>query len=257
MNTQNLVILMAMIAFSSAANAQGIDGLYQPAGQSWSCSPDLIGQDGGALAIQNGILDGVGNQCELTAPVAVGDGTRFTAVCMGEGSKYSETLTIEPTETGVRIERSGYTTDWSRCKGGQDAVSTSQVPNGVWGYGDGYAGISVARNSFYLSCEPFNPSSTYPTASMMVPCPACFPREITSYTLRVDDSFTAEFEFERISNAEGSSSDLGYYPEWYAGLVPALMAGTTLEIIEESAVIATFPLKGSSKAIGALRAGCN
>ncbi|MEP3784155.1 MAG: hypothetical protein ABJM65_04955 [Ascidiaceihabitans sp.] len=53
----------------------------------------------------------------------------------------------------------------------------------------------------------------------MALCPLYFPMETSSYTLRVDGQFSREYEFERVSNAEGSISGLDYYPDWSEGLV--------------------------------------
>jgi hypothetical protein len=80
---------------------------------------------------------------------------------------------------------------------------------------------------------------------------------MTTYTLSVDDTYKKAFQFERVSNAGGSNSDLGYYPNWHEGLVTALMAGSGLSVFEDEGVIATFPLTGSSRAIAKLRDACN
>ena len=48
-----------------------------------------------------------------------------------------------------------------------------------------------------------------------------------------------------------------YAPNWDTGVVRALMAGSVLEVVEANNVIASFPLAGSSRAIGALRASCS
>jgi hypothetical protein len=249
--------LTAITALFGTAYAQTIDGLYQPSGASWSCQQDQVGTDGGALAIQNGIFDGVENRCELTEPISVGSGISYTAVCSAEGDTYRESLTITSTANGVKIEHNNSTAYWQRCDTDQVASQTRQSTNTNWGYSDRSAYITSGGNHFALSCDVFNPSSTYPTASMDVPCPLCFPRETTSYTLQVDDIFMQAFDFERVSNAEGSKSDLDYYPNWQDGLVPALMSGTSLNVLEAGNVIATFLLAGSSRAIGTLRTSCN
>jgi hypothetical protein len=212
--------------------------------------------DGGALSIQDGVFNGVENRCDLTAPSDTGNGTRFTAVCSAEGSTYEEPILISPTRNGVSIEQGGYTAYWTRCEDPQRAVA-SQSATEVWSFGNRSASIISGGNSFALSCDTFNASSTYPTATMSVPCPTCFPMETSIYTLRVDDLFSQTYEFERISNAEGSMSGLDYYPNWHEGLLPALMAGSVLEVVEQGNITATFPLAGSSRAIGQLRQQCN
>ncbi len=260
MTNRHLILISGatLAGLSLAAQAQTpFDGLYQPTGYNWSCSADFLGLDGGAVGIVDGYLEGVENRCELTSPrpSRTGVGITYTALCNGEGTEYREQVTISKTDIGVNITWGGSTISWSRC--GSSPQPQTFVPDGQWGFSDRYAYIVSGKNQFSLSCTIFNPSSTYATASMFVPCPLCFPREVTRYTLRVDDQFEQDYLFERVSNAEGSVSDLGRYPMWYDGLIPALMAGSVLEVIEQGNVIATFPLTGSSRAIGLLRKMCN
>lgn len=237
--------------------AEDIDGLYQPSGTDWTCSLSEVGMDGGALAIQNGVFEGIENRCTLTNPQPNGRGTQFAALCSAEGNTYEQPITITPTANGVSIQRDGVTSYWRRCEGAQTASTDADVPQGRWSYSDRAASIIAGGNAFELSCEAFNPSSTYPTARLVAPCPVCFPMETSTYTLRVDGQLSQDYTFERVSNAEGSISDLDYYPLWNEGLIIALMAGSVLEVIEQGNVIATFPLVGSSRAIGQLRQQCN
>lgn len=253
-----ITLIAALSLFITAPlHAQSIDGLYQPSGSEWSCSPDQIGMDGGALAIQNGVFEGVENRCELTNPQPDGRGTIFSAVCSAEGSTYEQQMTITPTANGVSIQRDGFTSYWKRCAQPQTTSTGSVPPQGRWNYADRSASIVSDGSAFELSCEPLNASSTYPTARLMAPCPTCFPMGTSTYTLRVDGQFSQDYEFERVSNAEGSISGLDYYPLWNEGLVTALMAGSMLEVVEQGNVIATFPLVGSNRAIGQLRQRCN
>lgn len=250
--------LLTFFITTSGLRAQTpFDGLYQPTGYNWSCSAEYLGADGGAVGIVDGYLEGVENRCALTSPHpnSTGGSITYTAVCSAEGTEYREEVTLSQTDAGVDITRGGYTVSWTRC--GSTAQTQPTAPDGRWGYSDRYAYIVAGGNQFSLSCETLNASSTYPTASMFVPCPLCFPNETTQYTLRVDGQFRQDYEFERVSNAEGSVSGLDYYPAWGEGLVAALMAGSMLEVIEEGNVIATFPLTGSSRAIGQLRDICN
>lgn len=250
------LVTSATLSCAGLVNAQSLDGLYQPSGTSWTCSPDQIGIEGGALSIQGGVFNGVENRCDLTEPIDTGNGTRFTAVCSAEGSTYEEAILISPTRNGVSIERGDHTAYWTRCEDPQTTVD-SQSTTDVWSFGNRSASIISGENSFALSCDTFNASSTYPTATLSVPCLSCFPMETSMYTLRVDDLFSQNYEFERISNAEGSMSGLDYYPNWREGLLPALMAGSVLEVVEPGNIIATFPLTGSSRAIDRLLQQCN
>lgn len=142
-NQSKLGWLVAAGALCGAhlTHAQSLDGLYQPSGLSWSCSPDQVGMDGGALSIQGGVYNGVENRCDLTAPIETGDGTRFTAVCSAEGSTYEEPILISPTHNGVSIERGGQTAYWTRCEDSTGVSApqgaSAQPTNGKWVYGFG------------------------------------------------------------------------------------------------------------------------
>lgn len=263
-NKSPLIVLVASATLSCAGlvNAQSLDGLYQPSGQSWTCSPEQIGMDGGALSVEGDVFNGVENRCQLTNPRPSGAGTTYTAVCSAEGEESREDLTLTPTANGINLQRSGSTIYWERCGVLQDApaAQAGSAPQGNsdrWSYGNRAASISTGGGYFELSCDTFNASSTYPTARLVAPCPLCFPMETSNYTLRVDGQFSREYEFERVSNAEGSVSGLDYYPDWTEGLVSALMTGSTLDVLKQGNVIATFPLTGSSRAVGQLRQQCN
>ncbi len=261
-SSQILLVFAAAVSCTGFANAQDLDGLYQPSGSSWTCLADHIGMDGGALSVEGDIFNGVESRCQLTNPRLDGDGTTYTAICSAEGEEYREDLTLTPTQKGLSFRRSGETFYWDRCGTVQGAPAvkarTAQPSlNNRWGFDNNAASISTGNDYFELSCDAFNASSTYPTARLVAPCPLCFPKETSKYTLRIDGEFSREYEFERISNAEGSSSDLDYYPDWNDGLVSALMAGSLLDVLEQGNVIASFPLAGSSRAIGQLRQQCN
>lgn len=248
---------------ATGASAQQFDGIYRPAGddfRGWSCADRDIGFDGGAVAILDGYLEGVENRCELTSPQPTSNGTTYTAVCSAEGSEYRETVTIAPASDGVSLTRNGRTVEWVQCdaeNAASDTQGSASTPSETWSFADGKASILAGGHYFELACEPHGARRTHPSARMSVPCPLCFPMETTQYVLRIDDLFEQQYEFERVSNAEGSVSGLDYYPDWYDGLVAALMAGSALEVIEQGGVIASFPLTGSGQAIAALRDACN
>lgn len=248
---------------ATPAISEQYDGIYRPAGddfRGWSCADSDIGLDGGAVAVPDGYLEGVENRCALTSSQPTSNVTTCTSVCAAEGSEYREAVTITPTADGVSLTRNGRTVEWVRCDADNAASNTqgaASAPSGTWSYADGKASILAGGNYFALSCEAMGASATYATARMSVSCPLCFPMEFTNYTFRIDDLFEQQYEFERISNAEGSVSGLDYYPDWYDGLVAALMAGSGLEVIEQGGVIASFSLTGSGHAIAALRDACN
>jgi hypothetical protein len=150
---------------TTSAHAQSFDGMYQPEGNDWTCNPDHIGMDGGALAIGGGFIDGVENRCELINPrqSTTGDGTQYTALCSGEGEEYREDLTIASTNDGVRILRDEYEILWTRC-GGSHASTNNETTGGgsnaQWKYANKTAFSLSGDNYFALSCETFNTSST-------------------------------------------------------------------------------------------------
>jgi hypothetical protein len=138
---KHIISAMVLACVSGSAFAQSFDGLYQPSRSSWSCAASQIGMDGGALAIQGDVFNGVENRCQLTSPRADGDGTRYTAVCSAEGEEYNEDLTLTATANGLSLKRGGSTVYWERC-GAIQGVSTPQVAstqptNGRWAYGVG------------------------------------------------------------------------------------------------------------------------
>lgn len=80
------ILALVLMGLAGATSAQDIDGLFQPSGADWTCSPDQIRMDGGALAIQNGVFEGVENRCDLTNSQTDSRGATFTATCSTEGS---------------------------------------------------------------------------------------------------------------------------------------------------------------------------
>ncbi|MEM8577637.1 MAG: hypothetical protein AAGF60_07270 [Pseudomonadota bacterium] len=107
-----LTLILALLA----APALAYDGLYYPDGyDGWDCTS--IGSDGGALAVQDGIIFGVGNMCALTnaVPVRGLDATLYDAQCMGEGSETSERMMLMSTAEGLAIVRDGFVVLWHRC----------------------------------------------------------------------------------------------------------------------------------------------
>ena len=65
------------------------DGTYRQAANA-DCG--LVGVDGGAIEISEGIFHGVENQCRMTRPVNVVDmdATLYTMECSGEGTAWTE-----------------------------------------------------------------------------------------------------------------------------------------------------------------------
>ena len=132
---KTLFTTLVALCVAGVSSAENIDGLYQPSGADWSCSPDQIGMESGALAIQNLVFEGVENRCDLTNPLPDGRGTAFTAICSAEGSTYEQPITITPTANGVSIQRDGFTSYWRRCEDHQVTTSLQQPTNNRWTLG--------------------------------------------------------------------------------------------------------------------------
>ncbi|MEH6521565.1 tetratricopeptide repeat protein [Sulfitobacter sp.] len=240
-----LVAAVLVLCSTNTVYAQNIDGIYQPKGSVWSCSPDQIGMDGGALAIQNGVLDGVENRCDLTAPVSVGNGTKFTAVCAAEGSTYSEPVTISPTSDGVKIEQEGSTIFWSRCDNQQTTEGMPQPMNGRWvlGYGQGVSESSTSDrngNTIIFSCYAGEEGELYvdiggkPIAGG--PVEFNVDGETFSMTAWADDG--------RINTECAACGDN------YTALWSATAAGSLMTVRASDSQSAAFSLNGSRDALG-------
>lgn len=107
----------ALCCFGSALAAGTYDGIYQPAGMSWSCKRADIGMDGGAMAVQNGSFYRIESVCKMTNPVTVRgmNATLFDAVCTGEGESYSFRMMLMKTGDGLVFVEDGYATTLRRC----------------------------------------------------------------------------------------------------------------------------------------------
>lgn len=258
---RNITAALVIATTSSPAISQvgsAFDGLYFPDGSTgWTCNPDHIGLDGGALGIGGGYLDGLENRCELTNPQpALGDGTSFTALCSAEGETYADVVTITKTGAGVRINRNGASVAWNACPTSSAASTDAVVQQGRWVFADGVASIRTGDSFLEFSCLPAGAASTIPTARMYA-CPLCWQGDEIAFGLRVDGGPIGMFTFTKQSNAEGMTSDLYGSPAWHDGIIPQLMSGRELTVFEGNVIIATYPLNGSSAALAALQDKCN
>lgn len=238
-----MAVALACVATSTAA--QSIDGLYQPAGSAWSCSPDQIGVDGGALAIRNGAFDGVENRCALNAPVPTGGGTRFTAECSAEGSTYSEPVTITPTADGVKIDRNGSTAYWSRCDAQIAITRTPNPSNSRWvvGFGQGVSESSTRDgngNAVTFTCNGGEDGGLYVELGG---------RPISAG--RVDFDIDGQ-EFGMTAWAEGGriNTECTVCGMNYIALWEAASAGNLMTVRASDGLSAAFSLNGSRNALG-------
>lgn len=100
-----------------AAFAAPYDGVYR---QNANAECGLIGVEGGALLIEDGIFHGVEMECRMTRPVSVVDmdATLYTMQCTGEGSVWSERAMLmadAEEEGGLIMIWNGYAFRYSRC----------------------------------------------------------------------------------------------------------------------------------------------
>lgn len=241
-----LLSVLAVWAFCGSVAAQSIDGLYRPAGANWSCSPNQIGVDGGALAIQGDTFSGVENRCDLTSPVRIGDGTRYVAICAAEGTTYREQMTITPTVDGVRITRAGGTAMWDRCEPSQDASAALPPTNGRWTFG-GSQGIYESAttdpkgNSITFTCDDLGENgglfielNGQPVAGGQV-------------VINVDGT-----DFATTAWTEGGriNTECTVCGQTYTALWAAAVAGNLMTVTASDGRSAAFSLIGSRHALG-------
>lgn len=106
-----------LILVPALAAATPYDGTYR---QTANADCALVGVDGGALRIEDGIFYGVESECRMTRPVNVVnmDATLYTMQCSGEGSLWSERAMVmfdAQEEGGIIMIWDGYAFRYSRC----------------------------------------------------------------------------------------------------------------------------------------------
>jgi len=96
--------------------ASPYDGVFR---QSENAECALVGVDGGALEIREGIFYGVEVECRMTRPVNVVDmdATLYTMQCSGEGQLWSERAMLMQSaeDDGIIMAWNGYVFRYSRC----------------------------------------------------------------------------------------------------------------------------------------------
>lgn len=107
---------MAICLVAGAATAEGFDGVYRQA-DNVDCA--LIGVDGGAIEIRDGIFYGVENECRMTRPVNVNDmdAVLYTMECSGEDTVWRERAMLMHAADGdgVIMLWNGYAFVYDRC----------------------------------------------------------------------------------------------------------------------------------------------
>lgn len=115
MRSLGAFLLLAVSATSLAAGP--FDGIYRPDGSAtWDCTS--IGQDGGALAVQDDVYYGVESACQLTNPVAVNgmSAVLYDGECNGEGESYSKRIMLMRVPEGLAVIQDGYVNLLRSCQ---------------------------------------------------------------------------------------------------------------------------------------------
>ena len=110
------LLAAALLAAPVAARALPWDGTYR---LSKDADCDRVGEEGGALRIEEGVLTGVGSTCRMTEPVDVLDlgATLYMMQCEGEGQEWTERAMVMNTaeEDGIFLIWRGYAFRYDRC----------------------------------------------------------------------------------------------------------------------------------------------
>ena len=110
-------LALALTLAPALAMATPYDGTYR---QTANAECALIGVDGGALKIEDGIFYGVEMECRMTRPVSVVnmDATLYTLRCSGNDQIWTErTMLMNDAEVegGIIMLWEGYAFRYSRC----------------------------------------------------------------------------------------------------------------------------------------------
>ena len=110
-------LTLALLFLPAALGATPYDGVYKQAANS-DCA--LVGVDGGAVEIREGIFYGVDSECRMTRPVNVVNmaATLYTMQCSGEGSVWTERAMImaaAEAEGAIIMVWNGYAFQYDRC----------------------------------------------------------------------------------------------------------------------------------------------
>lgn len=246
---RTITVAMLIVTNVGPALSQQVtefDGLYYPTDTpGWTCNPDHIGLDGGALSIGGGYLDGLENRCDLTVPVRVVNGTRFTAVCSAEGSTYSEPITITPTSDGVMIKRDGSTAFWNRCDRKQKTAAAPQPSNGRWvmGFAQGVTESSsqdAKGNAITFTCFAGEEGGLYVELGG---------RPIAGGLVEFDVDGVG-FSMSVWADGGRIATDCNVCGDNYSALWRATATGRLMTVRASDGQSATFGLNGSRDALG-------
>lgn len=110
-------LAIAFVLAPALVAATPYDGTYR---QNANAECALIGVDGGALKIEDGIFYGVEMECRMTRPVQVVnmDATLYTMRCSGADQIWTERMMVmndAEGEGGIIMLWDGYAFRYSRC----------------------------------------------------------------------------------------------------------------------------------------------
>ncbi len=109
-------LAVAFILAPVVAAATPFDGTYR---QNANAECALVGADGGALKIEDGIFYGVDMECRMTRPVNVVsmDATLYTMSCSGDDQIWTERAMLmnDAESDGIIMVWDGYAFRYSRC----------------------------------------------------------------------------------------------------------------------------------------------
>ena len=109
------LLTLAAVLFPASLAATPYDGVYR---QTSNAECGIVGADGAALKIEDGIFHGVEMDCRMTKPVNVVDmdATLYTMQCTGEDTQWSErAMIMKSKEDGIIMIWDGYAFAYSRC----------------------------------------------------------------------------------------------------------------------------------------------
>lgn len=110
------VLVFCAAALPAMVAAEDFDGVYRQAANA-DCA--LVGVDGGAVEIRDGIFHGVESECRMSRPVNVldMDAMLYTMECSGEGDVWRErAFVMEKAEgDGIIMVWNGYAFVYDRC----------------------------------------------------------------------------------------------------------------------------------------------
>lgn len=249
------MMTLPIFADSHVGSIRSVDyfeGLYRPSGpdgETWSCNPQRLGQDRGALAVLDGHLEGLENRCELTdpRPGPMDASVTYKMTCKGEGMVSFGEVTLSLTASGLRLMREGRSFDWVRCPSMQTTDTPIPPPsNGKWiaGWGMGVA-EAVTRdadgNEVLFSCQYGEHGALYVELGG---------QPLQSSTLVALD---VDGQVFRMLVPIGDSSlvpDCLNCRDEFARLWEAVAAGSLLTIQTSQGEAAQFSLSGSRAAMG-------